>query len=79
MNKSSQSKCFFAALSLPCKSRKTWAAIFLLCCRYALSLCPSVKICYALQLRTRPPSFCLLSPEAVLLTGKEETILVYQF
>ena len=36
-------------------------------------LCPSVKICYALPLRTRPPSFCLLSPEAVLLTGRRRT------
>jgi len=29
----------------PCKSGKTWAAIFLPCCRYTLGLCPSVKIC----------------------------------
>jgi len=55
---------------LPCKSGKTWAAIFLPCCRYAPGFCPSVKICYALPLHTRPPSFCLISPEAVLLTGK---------
>ena len=30
----------------------------------------TAKISYALPLRTRPPSFCLISPEAVLLTGK---------
>jgi len=29
----------------------------------------SVKICYALPLRSKPPSFYLISPEAVLLTG----------
>jgi hypothetical protein len=28
----------------------------------------SVKICYALPLRTGPPSFCLISPETLLLT-----------
>ena len=52
-----------------CKSGKTWAAIFLPCCRYTLSLYASVKICYALPLRARPPSFCQLSSEAVLLMG----------
>jgi len=53
---------------LPRKSGKTWAAIFL---PSALPLMPtaSVKICYALP-HTRPPLFCLLSSEAVLLTGK---------
>jgi len=35
-------------------------------------LYPSVKICYALPLHTRPPSFCLISPEAVLLTGEKK-------
>jgi len=56
--------------SIPCKSGKTWAAIFLPCCRYTLGLYASVKICYALPLRTRPPLFRLISPEAVLLTRK---------
>jgi len=35
--KSSQQKGFFAAHAMPCKSSKTWAAIFLPCCRYALA------------------------------------------
>jgi hypothetical protein len=56
---------------LPCKSGKTWAAAFL---RRYRSLMPlaSVKSRYALPLRTRPPSFCLISSEAVLLTGKRK-------
>ncbi len=54
---------------LPCKSGKTGAAIFLPIA-LPLKAYAAVKICYALP-RTRPPSFCLISPEAVLLTGTE--------
>ncbi|WP_091377204.1 hypothetical protein [Mucilaginibacter mallensis] len=39
---------FFAAQAFPCKSGKTWAAIFLLFASPLLALA-SVKICYALQ------------------------------
>ncbi|WP_183576606.1 hypothetical protein HDF18_21770 [Mucilaginibacter sp. X5P1] len=46
--KSSQQKCFFAAQTFPCKSGKTWAAIFLPFASPFLALA-SVKICYALQ------------------------------
>jgi hypothetical protein len=61
---------------LPCKSGKTWAAVFSRRYRSLLALA-SVKSRYALPLRTRPPSFCLLSPEAVLLTGKSKAISHY--
>jgi hypothetical protein len=75
MNKSSQSKCFFAALRpLHCQSGKTWAVAFLRRYRSLLPLA-SVKNRYALPLHTRPSSFCLISAEAVLLTGKGKTFL----
>jgi hypothetical protein len=38
----------------------------------ALAQC-AAKISYALPLHTRSPSFCLISSEAVLLTGKEKS------
>ncbi|WP_091369440.1 hypothetical protein [Mucilaginibacter mallensis] len=37
----------------------------------------AAKISYALP-RTRPPSFCLISPEAVLLTGEEKASSNFQ-
>jgi hypothetical protein len=54
--------------AFPCKSDKTWAA----------KSCPTLfahghrfsKYCYALQPH-KPPSFCLISPEAALLTNTE--------
>jgi len=39
-------------------------------------VCPSAKYCYALQ-RTGPALFCRISPEAVLLTGFQELLLVW--
>jgi hypothetical protein len=67
--KSSQQKCFFAAQGhYPATQAKpglgTFAAIV---CAPANAL---QKSRYALPLRTRPSSFCLISSEAVLLTGK---------
>jgi hypothetical protein len=56
--------------AIPCKSDKTWAAAFLPRYRPLLPLA-SVKSRYALPLRTRPPSFCLFSPQAVLPTAEE--------
>jgi len=51
---------------LPCKPGKTWAGK--VCGHIAHTASCAAKISYAL-LRARPPSFCLISPEAVLLTG----------
>jgi hypothetical protein len=68
--KSSQEKCFFAAQGLcPANQAKPGLQSF-----YPASLAfalASVKICYALPLRTRPPSFCLILAEALLLTRKK--------
>jgi len=57
--------------AISCKSGKTWAGKV---CGHSAHTGPCIaKISYALPLRTRPSSFCLISPEAVLLTGKEES------
>jgi len=41
-------------------------------------LYPSVKICLCPAFTLRPPSFCLISPEAFLMTGngKEKSIFL---
>jgi len=62
---------------LPRKSGKTRAGN--ICPAYAsLTAFASAKISYALPLRSRPPSFCLISPEAFLMTGKrvKEKIII---
>jgi len=64
----------FRARPLPCKSGRTWAAKFLR--RFARSYPPFSKYCYALPLRTWPASFCLISAEAVLLTGSTPILLL---
>jgi len=61
----SQQKGFFAAQALTLQAGKTRAAIFLRLFRTGHA---SAKIRYALP-RTWPPLFCLLSAEAVLLSG----------
>ncbi len=55
---------------LPCKSDKTWAAIFL---PYCVRAYPSLqqKVARPCQ-RTRPPLFCLIFPEAVLLRKNKD-------
>jgi hypothetical protein len=58
---------------LPCKSGKTWAAIFLPLAS-PLIVTASVKICYALP-RSRPPLFYLISAEAILLTKEPHPTL----
>nr|MBB6140425.1 hypothetical protein [Mucilaginibacter sp. X5P1] len=54
---------------LLCKSGKTWAGNFYPACATLIAITLLQKSRYALP-RTRPPSFCLLSSEAVLPTGK---------
>jgi hypothetical protein len=52
----------------PCKSGKTWAGNI---CGHSMRIGPcTAKISYALPLRAMPPSFCLISSEAFLMTEK---------
>jgi hypothetical protein len=66
-----QQKCFFAALASALQIRQNLGCNLLALLR-SLGACASAKSCYALQPQW-PPLFCLISPEAYLLTGKEKT------
>jgi hypothetical protein len=56
---------------LLCKSGKTWAGNFCPAVATLIAIALLQKFRYALPLHTRPPSFCLISSEAVLLPGEE--------
>ena len=60
-------------VAIACNSDKTWAGNF---CGQSVRSRPHTlqKFRYALPLHTMPPSFCLISSEAVLLTGEPHTL-----
>jgi hypothetical protein len=65
--KSSQQKCFFAHEAFALQIEQNLGRNYFAHARISLT---HAKTSYALQPHS-PPSFCPLSPEAVLLTGKE--------